>query len=479
VKQLPRTLAGADLREIREDARRRAGTLSSLLLALGGSVAAVALVGAFVVLDYSMDQAPHRLVKILLGVSALVAIVMKPKVGLWLMPIFMLFLLWMPVLPVPGLNPQNVLLFIIFGSFALRQVQQRRPVMRRGPMSVVLLVMLAAIGISVVRGVAAPTGLMYNGPAAGVEVFRVLMTFSTYFITLAMVRGGRDRRAMVWAVMLGLLLESLFTISRGRTAHGRAEGSFGQANELGAYLAMFTAFTVAMIVALRAWWQKLVAAGIVVLGMIALLYSVSRGAMVAVAAAVALVAVRSSRMLTVVLLLAAVTSPLWVPDYVKDRVIGTTVEVEGTDDATLEASAQMRIDTWKAISAVVQDHFLDGVGFTGLLYVLPETGEALGMEVKDSAHNTYLRLLAEMGIAGLLLFLVLLGRCWWLGEMGMRAARDPMDRQLALGVVAATVAMAVSCLFGDRFFSIFITGNFWVLCALVSDLVLERRAEAA
>jgi O-antigen ligase len=479
VSRGPHTLPGADLREIREGARRQAGTLSTTLLVLGGSMAAAVLTGAFVFLDYSLDQAPHRLVKILLGVSVVATIVMKPKFGLWVMPILALFLLWMPVLPVPGMNPQNLLLFLIFSSYTIRQVQMRQPILRHGPLSAVLAVMLAAIGISVVRGVAAPTGLVYDGPAAGVEVFRVMMTFSTYYITLAMARGARDRRAMAWALMIGLLLESLFTLARGRTAHGRAEGSFGQANELGAYLAMFTAFTAALVVGLRAWWQKLVGAGIVVLGMVALLFSVSRGAMLAVAAAVTLVAVRSSRMLTLVLVLVAVTSPLWAPDYVKERVVGTTVEAEDSDQATLEASAQMRIDTWRAITSVVQEHLLDGVGFTGLKEVLPETGAALGIEVKDSAHNTYLRMLAELGIAGLLLFLVLLGFCWRLGEAGMRAARDPFERQLSLGLIAATVAMAVSCAFGDRFFSIFITGSFWVLCALVSDLVLERRAEAA
>ena len=50
------------------------------------------------------------------------------------------------------------------------------------------------------------------------------------------------------------------------------------------------------------------------------------------------------------------------------------------------------------------------------------------------------------------------------------------DRQLAVGLGAATLALAVSCAFGDRFFNVLVTGNFLVLCALVADLVLESRA---
>jgi len=116
------------------------------------------------------------------------------------------------------------------------------------------------------------------------------------------------------------------------------------------------------------------------------------------------------------------------------------------------------------------------VGFSGLASVLPETGEALGVEVKDTAHNTYLRFLGEMGLLGLALFVMLLWGCWKLACDGMRLARDRSDRQLSLGLAAATIALAVSCAFGDRFFSILISGNFWMACALVNDLVDERRA---
>jgi hypothetical protein len=39
--------------------------------------------------------------------------------------------------------------------------------------------------------------------------------------------------------------------------------------------------------------------------------------------------------------------------------------------------------------------------------------------------------------------------------------------------------MAVSCAFGDRFFSILISGNFFIACALLDDLLRERREGAA
>jgi len=242
---------------------------------------------------------------------------------------------------------------------------------------------------------------------------------------------------------------------------------------------MFTAFAAAQLPAARSWLARITLGASAVAGSVAVVLTVSRSAVMALVAALLLVTLRSSRVLTLVLLAVLVTSPLWVPDYLKERMMGTQVESETSDDVALEGSAQLRVDTWRAIIRVVSEHPLEGVGFTGLGYVLPAAGEELGVEVKDSAHNTYLRFLGEMGVLGLTLILVLLWRCWTLASEGMRLARDRADRQLSLGLAAITLAMTISCAFGDRFFSPLIAGNFWLACALVDDLVSERRAELA
>ena len=179
--------------------------------------------------------------------------------------------------------------------------------------------------------------------------------------------------------------------------------------------------------------------------------------------------------MTALIAVLLLSSPWWAPDYLKERLMGTQVEVEGTDEAALEGSAQLRLDTWKAIIKLVTSHPLDGVGFSGLADVLPETGDALGIEVKDSSHNTFLRFLSEMGILGLAAFVVLLWQCWRLARDGMRAARGAFDRQLSIGLAASSLTLAVSCAFGDRFFNILITGSFWITCALVNDVLLDRR----
>ena len=198
--------------------------------------------------------------------------------------------------------------------------------------------------------------------------------------------------------------------------------------------------------------------------------SLSRGSMLALIAGLLVVAWRSSKWVVGILIAALLLGPLWLPDYVVDRINSSSVQAEGSDEATVDMAAEARLETWRTILTVVQEHPLDGVGFAGLAYVLPDVGSELGLEeVKDSAHNTFLRMLSEMGALGLVLFLWLLWKAWRLGDEGVRRARDGFDRSVAVGLCGAVVTMAVSCAFGDRFFNVIISSGFWILCALVDN----------
>lgn len=450
--------------------------------AMAGALAAalaLAIVVLFVALDYRFDQDPHRLVKLLAGAALIAAVLFRPLVGLLALPVVTPFLPWLPKLPIPGVNPLNVLVFSVFFAFAIPAVLRRQPVLKWGRLGGLLVAMLALAGVSIIRGAAFPTGLRYEAGEAGVELFRVGMTFATYFIGLAMTRDPRARRWLAWAIVAGLLAEAVTTVAYGRVGRGgRAVGSIGQSNDLGAFLALYATLAMALWFGVRRVAGRLVLAASTVLGILAILLSVSRGAIVSVALGLGFVALRSSRTLVLVLAALLFTSPLWTPDYVKERILSTQVEDETYDEVELEASSQLRVDTWAAIVDIVTNHPIEGVGFTGLGYVLPDIGRQLGVQVKDSAHSTYLRLLGEMGILGLGLFCWLLWSAARLALDAMRRAADRWERQLALGLLAATLVMAVNCAFGDRFFQITVSGSYWLLAALV-DNQLDREGVAA
>jgi O-antigen ligase len=476
----PRRHSHVPLSEVRGAAEEQARELPAGLVVVGGSMLALFAILLFVVMDYQFDQAPHRLIKMLLAATLVVSIFVRPRFGLWMFALATPFLAWMPQIGVPGLNPLNVLLLSITISFALSRIVRREPVFSGGSMGPAIGAMVAIMALSVLRGAAYPVTAEYDAGAAGLYVFRSTVTFAGYFVALSMVKGAKDRRLYGYSIVVALLLESIVTIMLGRDGSGgRALGSLEQSNELGAFLAMYTVVAVALIPAVRRNAGILIMIGAAVVGTIGVFMSLSRGALFGLGVGLLYVGLRSSRWMAALTLITMLTSPMWIPDYMMERLNETEVVVEGTDETELDRAAQARVDTWRALTEIIEEHPLDGVGFAGLSYVLPEMGDDLGLHVKDSSHNTYLRFQAEMGILGSLILLIVFWRCFQISHQAAGRARNDFDRQLAIAFGASTVVLAASCAFGDRFFPITVVGNFWILAALVDSLRREPREAAA
>lgn len=462
----PRSFHDAQLRDLRDASRRQAQSASGVAVAIIGGAFALIAMAAVVVLDYQFNQPVHRVIKLVMAAGLGISVILKPYIGLLALPVITPFLPWIPPVPIPGVNACNLLMGTVFATWIAQRVMTGQPAIRRGRLTGTILLMWLLIALEVVRGSAFPTGYDYDLRLSLIEAFRAIVVLGVYIVALSMVQGDRARRAMMASVIFALIAESAATILLGRSGRGeRATGSIGQSNDLGAFLALYVVIAAALIPGIKNWFGKLVLVGGSVMGCIAIVLSVSRSAIIAVGVALFYVGIKSSKMLTLALVLVGLSSPLWVPDFLKDRLVGTNVSED--PDSELEPSAQLRVDTWRAIMRVVTEHPLEGVGFNGLQYVLPETGEELGVAVKDSSHNTFLRMLGEMGIFGLALFIVLLWKCWKLGWDAEKNARNKFDRQLAVGLCAGTLSLAISCAFGDRFFNVLITCGFWVVCALV------------
>ena len=116
----------------------------------------------------------------------------------------------------------------------------------------------------------------------GAPLFRAGTTFATYFIVLAMARERGDRRRVTYAVLAGLVAESLVTVALGRNGSGARATGPGQATN-GAYLALFS------VVAFHrgrgdACSARRCSSGSGLLGSFAIILSLSRGSMLALLA---------------------------------------------------------------------------------------------------------------------------------------------------------------------------------------------------
>ncbi|MBI1796799.1 MAG: O-antigen ligase family protein [Candidatus Eisenbacteria bacterium] len=462
---------------VRAQARRQARPLSGGLLAALGGAAALMIVAAVALLDYKFNQDAHRLFKLVLGLAGVGVMVTVPRFGLFLLPIAVPFLGWLPKIPVPMLNAVNVLVFAVFFAWLAPRIMAREHVLRGGRLGPVLGVFVLVTLVALGRGIAFPVTTYYSASGAFMLWFRCSVPFFIFFMGLAMLRGAADRRRMAALIVLALALEGIATFAlHGNGSLGRSVGSLDQPNVLGTYLAMFVCMAAAMVRGVRSTVGKTALVLATLLGLAGIMASVSRGAIVAVGVGLLYVTLRSSRLMTVALLLAAFTSPLWLPADMKERITSTQVEVDGSDEVKLDGSSQKRLDTWSIIMHTVAEHPLDGVGYAGISGVLVKEGTAQGIEgIARTSHNSFLRMLSECGVFGFAVFLWIFWTCLRMGEAGVRSATTRFDRQLGVALGGATLTLAVSSWFGDRFFDIGITGNFWLLAALVQDQLLERR----
>ena len=124
------------------------------------------MVAVLVALDYKFDQDAHRLFKLLLGLAGVATILLVPRIGLFLLPLAIPFLGWMPRIPVPMLNAVNILVFAVFFAWLVPRVIARERVLRAGQLGPVLAGFILMTVLALMRGIALPVSPYYSAPAA-------------------------------------------------------------------------------------------------------------------------------------------------------------------------------------------------------------------------------------------------------------------------------------------------------------------------
>jgi O-antigen ligase len=207
----------------------------------------------------------------------------------------------------------------------------------------------------------------------------------------------------------------------------------------------------------RLWrWASML--GVAVLSLVVMLTQ-SRGAMLAIGTATAFMLVSSRRKVRDVFLLLALIggAALLAPKAVWQRLAGlANVSVqEGMSGVDPEGSAQARWQVWEIAAETIRDHPLVGVGAGMMAPTHQRIAAQRGLEFTvrgfRDTHSTYLRIAAESGIPGLLLYLAI----WRVLFMTVRRARReiaatrPRDAQMLLAIELSLVAFMVASAFGS------------------------------
>jgi O-antigen ligase len=159
------------------------------------------------------------------------------------------------------------------------------------------------------------------------------------------------------------------------------------------------------------------------------------------------------------------------PKVTKDRVSYTFTQGIGRPDAVtvagvqLDTSTSARIKSWEeAIRDLVQ-HPVLGYGVTGYRFV----------------DAQYVRVAAETGFIGLLIFVLLLGTILKESYRVFKASEDPFDKGLAIGFLAGFTGLLFHAIGANTFIIVRIMEPFWFIAAMVMrmpSLEKDRKGKA-
>ena len=302
---------------------------------------------------------------------------------------------------------------------------------------------------------------------------RTASTLLIYFFTKKLVHSRRQIIVLfsVMALIVGFAGYNLMreNFSNGLSSSHFKEGlrfggifGWGGENDLGAFLAEFVFIPLLLFKLQKGLLKKILFLGLAVLAITGCVFTYSRGAWIGLSAGLIVYIWRHSRLSLVAVLLAVfffATSIL--PASVIDRWNMT----EDQQTGQLESSAQNRVDVWQQGLQVVTRYPLFGVGYDRFRSVV---------EMHIEPHNAYLKIAAEQGIPGLLVFLSLLG----IALCNARGASDPFEREISIAYSACWVAFVFVNFFGNRTFREGLICYFWVFTGIIVWLRTRRSLAA-
>jgi len=304
------------------------------------------------------------------------------------------------------------------------------------------------------------------------ERFSMWKNYCRIFLLFFLAAGAlRTRKQMLIAV--GLMCLGVLWTDRGFliSLKGRSFESFSYAlrdagtmpiageNGIAAFFAQTAVFILGF-AAGRPYVSRNLLTVLAAVNSVCVMLTFSRGAYVALIASFIVLCLLKRRMLLIVsaavIVIALSAGYALVPGAVIDRV--TMLQ---TDSGELESSAMGRLIVWDMAVKLFADNPLFGAGFDTFRFLAGYGG-------LHDTHNYYLKLAAEMGVLGLLVFFVLLAAALWSCWKLFRNTDDPTLMGIALGGIGCMVCVALGNVFGDRWSYLEITGYTCIILGMVA-----------
>jgi probable O-glycosylation ligase (exosortase A-associated) len=335
------------------------------------------------------------------------------------------------------------------------------------PVTVLLVTFMVWVTITTLFAISPPWIVNY-------EWSRVIKTLLMVAVTIMVVQSEADLKKMVWVLVLSLgafgAKGGLFTLMTG--------GSYRVLGPAGSYIAENNALALALVMAVPIIWylrlqsdKRWLRYGLTAMAgltVVAAAGSYSRGALLAGAAMMAFLWLKSRNKLSTGIVLLLLIPLVWLamPEQWHARM--STIEEYQSD-----SSAMGRINAWYFALEVAKTHLLGG----GFMVFNPAMFRIYAPNPTDfhAAHSIFFQVLGEHGYIGLTLFVSIIGSAWLTANKIIRSVRNHPDLKWASDFAAMAQVSLVGYMVGGAFLSLAYYDYFWYV---VAALVITQRIVA-
>jgi putative inorganic carbon (HCO3(-)) transporter len=273
-------------------------------------------------------------------------------------------------------------------------------------------------------------------------VISLLMYAILLGVVLQGVRTSRQVRQVVMVLVgMGLCEGLLGIVQYIWLGEARAKGTFFNPNFFATYEVAMLSIVLGLLSGIG-WrqikrWQGVFLWITATIMFFAFMVAQSRGALVALVAAVMFIGCYRFGKIAVVILLVCLVAGVAIPNPLKQRM---------SDVGAQDPYAFSRVDIWKSsIERIVDQPLGIGLGmykYASFQYRFPiESNIARYGKRAESAHSEYLQMAVELGIGGLLIFLVGIGVWGWEAKEILCSQLEPWERGLVIGLVGAVLGI--------------------------------------
>ena len=231
---------------------------------------------------------------------------------------------------------------------------------------------------------------------------------------------------------------------------------YQNANDIPLFLVPLIAIAGSITLYARERGERLISAGFVVLAVISVVLSFSRGGYLALAAVALVLAVSHRRRWWLAGGAVAIAAALLVVPPIRHRL---AVEVDFTNPSNTLVG---RFELWRVSLRMLRDHPIFGAGMSGFAQTIAPYWNPTHTDRFIYPHNFVLTFWSETGLLGLAAFVTLVGIGFVVTWRGWRAKGSEW-RAIELGVFAALVAVVVHGLVDVPYFKNDLSLEFWVL----------------